>query len=223
MYGANALNLIGFENSALYFFDCSHIDFARLIVITQMRAFFVTRTKRNMKFKRRYSHPVDRVSISSRYDNTDALTKLYVKTFYSTVLRRVVGRGRETGGRAVFLTHNFSFSTDKLTTYYRPRWQVESLVEWIEQHQPIRRLSGHGANAVKARIWIAAATYVLTAILNDHAMLPHGVYSTLYISSLNVVKITQIHQLLKRPTENHSKQNVSVLLSHLLKKLGYSR
>ena len=37
--------------------DRGYLDFARLFVIHEAKAFFVTRSKSNNKFKRRYSHP----------------------------------------------------------------------------------------------------------------------------------------------------------------------
>jgi hypothetical protein len=48
------------EPGAFYLMDRGYLDFSRLFVIHQAQAFFVTRAKSNTKFKRRYSHPVDR-------------------------------------------------------------------------------------------------------------------------------------------------------------------
>ena len=42
--------------------DRGYLDFARLFVIHEAKAFFVTRAKSNTKIKRRYSHPVDRIN-----------------------------------------------------------------------------------------------------------------------------------------------------------------
>ena len=206
MHDVNALDLIDYETGAFYLFDRGYIDFARLFAITQAQAFFVTRAKSNMKFKRRYSQPVDRVGTSILCDQTGVLTGLYAKTDYPTVLRRVVVRDTETGERVVFLTNNFSLSPELIAALYRQRWQVELFFKWIKQHLRIKRFFGHSENAVKTQIWIAVATYVLIAILKKRAALPHSLYEILQILSLNMFETIPINQLLTTPAENHRNQ-----------------
>ena len=206
MHDVNALDLIDYETGAFYLFDRGYIDFARLFAITQAQAFFVTRAKSNMKFKRRYSQPVDRVGTSILCDQTGVLTGLYAKTDYPTVLRRVVVRDTETGERVVFLTNNFSLSPEFIAALYRQRWQVELFFKWIKQHLRIKRFFGHSENAVKTQIWIAVATYVLIAILKKRAALPHSLYEILQILSLNMFETIPINQLLTTPAENQHNQ-----------------
>ena len=206
MHDVNALDLIDYETGAFYLFDRGYIDFARLFAITQAQAFFVTRAKSNMKFKRRYSQPVDRVGTSILCDQTGVLTGLYAKTDYPTVLRRVVVRDTETGERVVFLTNNFSLSPEFIAALYRQRWQVELFFKWIKQHLRIKRFFGHSENAVKTQIWIAVATYVLIAILKKRAALPHSLYEILQILSLNMFETIPINQLLTTPAENQRNQ-----------------
>ena len=62
------------EPGAFYLMDRGYLDFARLFVIHEAQAFFVTRAKSNTKFKRRYSHPVDRVVTAVLCDQTGVLT-----------------------------------------------------------------------------------------------------------------------------------------------------
>lgn len=50
-----------------------YLDFQRLFVIHEAKAFFVTRAKRNTKFKRRYSHTVGRISTAVICDQTAVL------------------------------------------------------------------------------------------------------------------------------------------------------
>ena len=206
MHDVNALDLIDYETGAFYLFDRGYIDFARLFAITQAQAFFVTRAKSNMKFKRRYSQPVDRVGTSILCDQTGVLTGLYAKTDYPTVLRRVVVRDTETGERVVFLTNNFSLSPELIAALYRQRWQVELFFKWIKQHLRIKRFFGHSENAVKTQIWIAVATYVLIAILKKRAALPHSLYEILQILSLNMFETIPINQILTTPAENQRNQ-----------------
>jgi hypothetical protein len=215
MHDVNALDLIDFETGAFYLFDRGYIDFARLFTITQAQAFFVTRAKSNLKFKRRYSQPVDRMGTSILCDQTGVLTGFYAKTDYPTVLRRVVVREPETGERVVFFTNNFSLSAPLIAALYRQRWQVELFFKWIKQHLRIKRFFGQSENAVKTQIWIAVATYVLIAILKKRAALPHSLYEILQILSLNMFETTPINQLLTPPSASHDNHNASFQLSLL--------
>src|SRR5215475_11557234 len=60
MGDALALDLITPEAGAIYVMDRGYVDFRRLYVLHAAGAFFVTRAKRNMKYHRLYSHPVDK-------------------------------------------------------------------------------------------------------------------------------------------------------------------
>jgi len=90
------------EPGAFYLLDRGYLDFARLFVIHQAQAFFVTRAKSNTQFKRRYSHPVDRATTPVICDQTGVLSVFYSSKDYPATLRRVVVRD-ETGKRITFL------------------------------------------------------------------------------------------------------------------------
>src|SRR6202521_3366722 len=60
MGDALALDLITPEAGAIYVMDRGYVDFRRLYTIHQAGAFFVTRTKVNMKYHRVYSRVVDK-------------------------------------------------------------------------------------------------------------------------------------------------------------------
>jgi hypothetical protein len=53
----NTLDHLTIEPGAFYLLDRGYLDFARLYVIHESKAFFVTRAKSNTKFKRRYGTP----------------------------------------------------------------------------------------------------------------------------------------------------------------------
>src|SRR5690606_11903824 len=120
----------------------------------QAQAFFVTRTKSNTQFKRRYSHPVDRTATQVICDQTGVLTVFYSSKCYPTTLRRVVVKD-DTGKRITFLTNNFSLKPELIAHLYRQRWQVELFFKWIKQHLRIKAFLGTSENAVKTQIWIA--------------------------------------------------------------------
>lgn len=56
----NVLDILPFEAGSFYIMDRGFVDFSRLYVLHQAQAFFVTRAKSKVGFKRIYSHPVDK-------------------------------------------------------------------------------------------------------------------------------------------------------------------
>lgn len=195
----NVLDDLPIEAGAFYLLDRGYLDFSRLFAIHQAQAFFVTRAKSNTKFKRRYSHPVDRINSSVVCDQSGVLTVFYSSKDYPSTLRRVVVKD-ETGKRITFLTNNFALKPELIAALYRQRWQVELFFKWIKQHLRIKSFLGTSENAVKTQIWIAVCTYVLIAIVKKRLHLPHSLYEILQILSLTMFETTSINQLLTPPS-----------------------
>ena len=160
----NILDDLIIEPGAFYLLDRGYLDFQRLFAIHQAHASFVTRAKRNTKFKRRYSQPVDRDNTNMLCDQIGTLTVFYSNKDYPATLRRIVVRD-EDGKRITFLTNNFALTPELIAQLYRQRWQVELFFKWIKQHLRIKAFLGTSENAVKTQIWIAVCTYVLIAIV----------------------------------------------------------
>ena len=198
----NILDDLIIEPGAYYLLDRGYLDFSRLFAIHQAQAFFVTRAKSNTKFKRRYSHPVDRINTNVLCDQAGVLTVFYSSKDYPTTLRRVVVRDEESGKRVTFLTNNFALQPDLVAQLYRQRWQVELFFKWIKQHLRIKAFLGTSENAVKTQIWIAVCTYVLIAIVKKRLKLSHSLYEILQILSLTMFETTPIDQLLPNPSTN---------------------
>ena len=197
----NVLDDLAIEPGAFYLMDRGYLDFSRLFVIHQAQAFFVTRAKSNTKFKRRYSHPVDRANTAVLCDQTGVLMVFYSSKDYPATLRRVVVRD-DAGKRVTFLTNNFSLSPELIAALYRQRWQVELFFKWIKQHLRIKAFLGTSENAVKTQIWVAVCTYVLIAIVKKRLHLPHSLYEILQILSLTMFETTPINQLLTPPSRS---------------------
>ncbi|MBK5102802.1 MAG: IS4 family transposase [Burkholderiales bacterium] len=198
----NILDDLIIEPGAYYLLDRGYLDFDRLFAIHQAQAFFVTRAKSNTKFKRRYSHPVDRINTNVLCDQAGVLTVFYSSKDYPTTLRRIVVRDEESGKRVTFLTNNFALKPDLIAQLYRQRWQVELFFKWIKQHLRIKAFLGTSENAVKTQIWIAVCTYVLIAIVKKRLKLSHSLYEILQILSLTMFETIPINQLLPNLSTN---------------------
>jgi hypothetical protein len=207
LHDVNALDLLQLEAGAYYVMDRGYLDFERLYTFNRIPAFFVTRAKRNMQFKRRYSHPVDKTT-GLRCDQTIMLTGYYTSKYYPDTLRRVKFRDVTTGKTLVFLTNNFTLPALTIAQLYRSRWQVELFFRWIKQHLRIKRFYGTSENAVKTQVWIAVSVYVLVAIMKKQLNLQESLYTILQILSVSVFEKTELYQLLTEtdytPTDTHN-------------------
>ena len=202
----NVLDALLIEPGAYYLLDRGYLDFARLLAIHQAQAFFVTRAKPNTQFRRRYSHPVDRINTNVLCDQTGGLTVYFSSKDYPAILRRVVVRDEQSGKRIALLTNNFALKPDLIAQLYRQRWQVELFFKWIKQHLRIKTFLGTSENAVKTQIWIAVCTYVLIAIVKKRLKLSHSLYEILPILSLTLFETTPINQLLPNATTDSTPQ-----------------
>jgi len=197
LHDVNALDFLPLEAGAFYVMDRGYLDFERLYCFTLAAAFFVTRAKTNTKFRRIYSHPVDRTT-GLVCDQTVRLTGPKTQKGYPEKLRRVKFRDPVTGKSLVFLTNNFALPALTITQLYRSRWQVELFFKWIKQHLRIKTFFGTSENAVKSQIWIAVSVYVLVAIMKKRLNLQESLYTILQILSVSVFEKVPIYQLITK-------------------------
>ena len=187
------LDVLVLEVGAIYVMNRGYLDFARLYLMHQALAFFVTRAQSNTKLRRIYSAPVDR-STGVICDQTVALTGITSSKDYPEPLRRIRFKDTETGKTLIFLTNNFALPATTICALYKSRWQVELFFKWIKQHLRIKKFYGTSENAVKSRIWIAVSVYVLVAIVKKRLNLDASLYTLLQIFSLTLFEKMPIQQ-----------------------------
>lgn len=194
LHEVNVLDLLLPEPGAFYVMDRGYLDFERLYRLDQAGSFFVTRAKSNFRFKRVYSHPVDR-STGLLCDQEIELVVFYSQQDYPARLRRIRYRDGE-GRRLVFLTNHMTLPPLTVCELYRSRWQVELFFKWIKQHLRINRFFGTSENSVKTQVWIAVAVYVLVAIVRKRLNLELSLHEMLQILSVTPFEKTPLFQLL---------------------------
>jgi hypothetical protein len=195
VHDVNILDQLVYEAGSFYIVDRGYLDFGQLHRIHLGGAFFVTRAKKNFRFQRRYSRPVDK-STGLRFDQTVVLTGVRSQQQYPEPLRRIGFRDPKTGKWLVFLTNNFTEPALTIAQLYRCRWQIELFFKWIKQHLRIKAFYGTSENAVRIQVWIAIAVYVLVAILKKRFRLSASLYTILQILSLTLFEKTPIVQAL---------------------------
>ena len=195
LHDVNVLDILLPEPGAFYIMDRGYVDFKRLFTLNIAGAFFVIRAKSNTKFRRRYSHRVDK-SGGVRCDQSIVLTGVDSATNYPQTLRRIKYHDENTGKTFNFLTNNFAIPAQTVADLYRYRWQVELFFKWIKQHLRIKSFFGTSENAVKSQIWIAISVYVLVAIIKKRLDLKPDLYTILQILSLTLFEKTPLEQIL---------------------------
>jgi len=202
VHDVNILDELIPEPGSFYIMDRGYLDFKRLYILNQFRAFFVIRSKTNTRFRRLYSREVDK-SIGLRCDQTIVLTGRDSAIDYPDKLRRVKYYDAEIDKRFSFLTNNFIVSPYIIAELYKCRWQVELFFKWIKQHLRIKSFYGTSKNAVKTQIWVAISVYVLVAIVKKHLRLENmSLYTILQILSVTLFEKTQLLQLLTESNYN---------------------
>lgn len=213
VHDVNILDNLIPEPGSFYIMDRAYIDFARLYTLNQCLSFFVTRSKINLKFRRLYSHPVDK-STGLRCDQTVVLTGINSAKDYPEKLRRIRYFDAQNHKTLIFLTNNFTLPALTIALLYKCRWQVELFFKWIKQHLRIKAFFGTSENAVKTQVWIAISVYVLVAIIKKRLKLDISLYTILQILSITLFEKVPILQVLANvndETQNNESCNQLLL------------
>lgn len=133
VHNVNVLDVIHFEPNSFYVMDRGYVDYKRLYKIHTSEAFFVTRAKDNMNYRRLYSHPKD-IAAGVIYDQTIKVNNHYAFKDYPEKMRRIKFKDDDTGKILIFLTNNFHLKAKEIAQLYKHRWKIELFFKWIKQH-----------------------------------------------------------------------------------------
>lgn len=197
------------EPGALYVLDRGYVDSARLYHLHQAQAGFVLRARKNLRFRRRYSHPVER-STGIVCDQTIVLVTPKSLDAYPEALRRVRLRDPETKKSVTLLSNRFGLPATTIGELYRCRWQVELFFKWIKQHLRIKAFYGTSENAVKTQIWIAISVYVLVAIARKRLGIELSPYTMLQILSVSLFEKVELSQALTSARSRNTDRSYAV-------------
>jgi hypothetical protein len=205
VHDVNVLDVISFEANSFYIMDRGYVDYKRLYRIDQCDAFFVTRAKDNMNYRRLYSHAVDKTK-GVLCDQTIMLNGYYAAKDYPEKIRRIKFYDAETGKALIFLTNNSHLTAIEIAQLYKHRWKIELFFKWIKQHLKIKSFWGHSENAVKTQVWMAVSVYVLVAIAKKKFMLQQSLYEILQVLSRSIFERMPINQLFQQTQLQYFKE-----------------
>jgi hypothetical protein len=190
----SALDHLPIEPGAFYVLDRGYIDFRRLYRFPQGLAFFVTRSKRGMDYRRRKSRPVDPADYARglRSDTSIRLCGPKTRRLYPQPLRRIAYHDPQSQRRLVFLSNNFDLPALVIPQLYHRRWDIELFFKWVKQHLRIKAFYGCSSNAVKTQVWIAICIYVLVAIVRKELNIQRSMADMLQILSVTLMEKVQL-------------------------------
>ena len=210
MHDVKALDQLTYETGSFYVLDKAYVDFKRLYHLHQQNAFFVTRAKDNMRFKRMYSRQVDKTG-GVKYDQIGKLETYYPSKGYPERLRRIKYYDSDTKKEFIFLTNNMDLAPTDIALLYKKRWGVELFFKWMKQHLKIKSFWGTTINAVKIQMYCAIIAYCLVAIIGNKLKVDRSIYEILQILSISLLDKTPVREVLtncdyKNVKEQNNKQ-----------------
>jgi RNAse (barnase) inhibitor barstar len=179
-------------------FDRAYVILDLLADLDERGVFWVTRSKKNMKFrcvKKLIRKPTGNIL----RDDLVVLSCKGSKKKYQKRFRRIVaivevrGKPRE----MTFISNNLDWAPGSICDLYRCRWDIETFFREIKQTLQIADFYGHNKNAVKWQIWSALLAYILLRYLKHLSKWPHS-FVRLFTSVRAVVwRLLDLPALLK--------------------------
>jgi hypothetical protein len=191
----NVMDYLHYESGSFYIFDRGYVDFDRLYRVNESGARFVTRAKKNFKFRRMYSREVDK-STGVQCDQSGKLEGFYQQKDYPGKLRRIKYRDVELDRDFVFITNNTDLTAVEIALLYKKRWMVELFFKWIKQHLKVKSFWGTTINAVKIQLYCAIIAYCLVALIGYELKVERPIYEILQILSISLLDKTPIREIL---------------------------
>jgi hypothetical protein len=199
------LDVIRFEPGSFYILDRGYVDLKRLYKINKHNAFFITRSKDKMNWRRVKTLPSDKAS-GVLSDQCILWNHHYASKDYPEKMRRIKFYDYGANKVLVFLTNNFDINATEVATLYKHRWKIELFFKWIKQHLKIKSFWGQSVNAVKTQIWIAVSIYTLIAIAKKKLMLTQSLYEIIQIVSISIFERIPIQQLFQQTQQQYFKE-----------------
>ena len=204
VHDSKAMKEIPYEPDSYYIFDRAYNNFKMLYKIHQIEAYFVIRSKKNLKYKAiKWKR---RLPKNVRSDVTLELTGFYPKQYYPETLRLVRYWDQEQEREFTFLTNATQISALQVAELYKNRWQVELFFKWLKQHLKIKKFWGTTENTVRIQIYSAVSTYCLVAIVQHDMKLDRSTYEILQILSISLTDKTNLRDLFTKTKFQYDKE-----------------
>ena len=172
------------ESGDVVAFDRGYNDFAWFKTLVDKAVYFVTRLKKNARYKVVERRPVTHKDIYS--DQIIEFTGFYARRDCPCRLRRIRSRDPETGKIIVILTNHFDWSAKTIALIYKDRWQIELFFKTIKQLLKVKSFVGTSRNALLSQLWVALIAYLLLTYLKFKSKFSWSLYTLCAILPTNI-------------------------------------
>lgn len=185
---------MNYQSESIYVLDRGYFSIKLFKKINENKAFFVTRTKVNTKYRVIRKMKIEDSSVKA--DIIIDFTDLKMRD-YKERLRVVRYYDAVSDKDYEFITNNFDMDAKTIAEIYKARWSVELFFKHIKQNLKIKKFIGNSENAVKIQIWIAMITMLLVEYIR---FLSRTVFSSMEVIRLlgdNIFSSKSITYILK--------------------------
>lgn len=154
----NAAYEMPIQPNGIYVMDRGYLCYDFLEKLRKNKAFFVTRTKSNTKYR-----VIERRKKNDSSIKADWIVKITGNKAeeYSEKLRVVRYYDDETKHTYEYYTNNFTLSAKTIADVYKARWDIEIFFKFIKQNLKIKTFFGTSENAVMIQVWTAMIALLL--------------------------------------------------------------
>jgi hypothetical protein len=153
-----------FQAGTIVAIDKGYVDYGWWQQMTADGVFFVTRLKRDLKYRIIKENPVPEKG-NIRGDHWIELESTQ-QPGLRQVLRVVTIWDEKKQEEMAFLTNHFDFGPTTIARIYKERWQIELFFKSLKQLLKVKTFVGTSANALKTQIWIALIAMLVLKYLH---------------------------------------------------------
>ena len=175
-------------------FDKGYYCFSWFVELCASGIFFVTRLKRNTRYKLIKRNSVRRATGVT----SDHIVEVRVGS-ETLRLRRIGYRDAKTGKRYEYLTNHFELAAKTVALVYKDRWQIELFFKELKQNLRIKHFVGNSENAVMIQIYTALTVYLLLAYQKFCSRLGISVQQLFELIQLNLLSMLPLENLWNPP------------------------
>jgi len=180
-------------------FDKGYYCYTWFAELCENGIFFVTRLKRNARYKL-----IKRNSVRRKTGVTsDHIVEVRVENDILR-LRRIGYRDEKTGKHYEFLTNHFGLSAKTISLVYKDRWQIELFFKELKQNLRIKHFVGNSENAVMIQIFTALTVYLLLAYQKFCSRLGISVQQLFELVQLNLLGMFPLEDILNPPPQEQN-------------------
>ena len=200
VHDVNMAKKLDFEPGTIVVMDRGYIDYDLFDYWTGEGVWFVTRTKRNMKYRVISTRKVPaRGNVIS--DEVIEFTGYDASRKCPHHLRRITVWDEKKNDELVFLTNNKDFAASTISLIYKDRWQIETFFKIVKQNLKIKTFVGTGENAIKTQIWTALICILILKIMQMRSSFTWSMSNLAAMLRINLLTYRDLWIWLDKPYE----------------------